>query len=163
MPELARLSIPGATIVLREARADDVPAIVRLLAADRLGATREDASAERLAPYLEAFREIDADPAHLLVVAEDGVAIVGTLQLSFLPGLARRGSRRGQIEAVRIHADRRGRRLGQAMMEWAIDESRRRGCSLVQLTSDKGRPEAHRFYEGLGFVSSHEGFKLTLP
>ena len=87
---------------------------------------------------------------------------MGTFQLSFLPGLARRGALRAQIEAVRVRADHRGRGLGAAMIGWAIEEARRRGCALVQLTTDKARADAHRFYEGLGFVASHEGLKLPL-
>ncbi len=111
---------------------------------------------------MEAFRAIDADSAHLLVVATDVSRIVGTMQLSFLPGLARQGAWRAQIEAVRVAGDFRGRRLGRFMIEWAIDEARMRQCALVQLTSDKQRPDAHRFYAQLGFVASHEGFKLGL-
>ena len=115
-----------------------------------------------LEAYQRAFRDIDADPAHLLVVAQAGEDIVGTFQLSFLPGLARRGALRAQIEAVRVSASSRSRGLGAAMMTWAIAESRRRGCGLVQLTTDKARPDAHRFYERLGFTASHEGMKLRL-
>ena len=100
--------------------------------------------------------------ARLLVVAEAERGIVATLQLSFLPGLARRGALRAQIEAVRVRQDYRGRGLGEAVMNWAIDEARRQGCALVQLTSDKSRPAAHRFYAKLGFVASHEGMKLRL-
>lgn len=88
--------------------------------------------------------------------------VVGTLQLSFLPRLARRGALRGQIEAVRVHGSYRGRGLGAAMITWAIDEGRRRGCALMQLTTDKSRVDAHRFYLRLGFVASHEGLKLSL-
>lgn len=84
------------------------------------------------------------------------------MQLSFLPGLARRGALRAQIEAVRVHESNRGRGLGAAMLGWAIEEARRRGCGLVQLTTDKARPDAHRFYERLGFVASHQGMKLRL-
>ena len=88
--------------------------------------------------------------------------MAGTFQLSFLPGLARRGALRAQIEAVRVAAGARGGGLGAAMMTWAIDESRRRGCALVQLTSDKSRTDAHRFYQRLGFTATHEGMKLKL-
>jgi len=151
------------TPTLRPARIDDVRAIVELLAADQLGATRDGADDdEGLEPYRRAFEAIDADPAHLLLVAESGGEIVATMQLSFLPGLARRGALRAQIEAVRVRADQRGSGLGGELMIWAIEEARRRGCALVQLTSDKRRTDAHRFYERLGFVASHEGFKLAL-
>jgi len=151
------------TPTLRPARIDDVRAIVELLAADQLGATRDGADDdEGLEPYRRAFEAIDADPAHLLLVAESGGEIVATMQLSFLPGLARRGALRAQIEAVRVRVDQRGSGLGGELMIWAIEEARRRGCALVQLTSDKRRTDAHRFYERLGFVASHEGFKLAL-
>ena len=163
MNDLATVELGTSTVVLRRAEADDIPALVGLLAADQLGATRDGVSTDQdLAAYQRAFRAIDADPAHLLVVAQTGSQVVGTLQLSFIPGLARRGALRAQIEAVRVHESYRGRGLGAAMMGWAIEEARRRGCGLVQLTSDKSRPDAHRFYQQLGFVASHEGMKLRL-
>lgn len=163
MTVLAELPVhDGAAVVLRTASAHDVPAIVRLLAADQLGATRDGADdAEALQPYLRAFEAIDADPAHLLIVAIAGPVVVGTLQLSFLPGLARRGALGAQIEAVRVHPDRRASGLGTAIT-WAVDEARRRHCALVQLTTEKSRIDAHRFYAQLGFTVSHEGFKLAL-
>ena len=145
---------------IRRARRDDIGAIVRMLADDQLGATRDDP--EDLDPYLLAFAAIEADPNQLLVVVATEDEPVGTLQLTFIPGLARRGALRGQIEAVRIHADHRGTGLGADLVRWAIDESRRRGCALVQLTSDVSRTGAHRFYERLGFLPSHTGFKLKL-
>jgi GNAT superfamily N-acetyltransferase len=161
--ELATIALGDSTVVLRRAAAGDVAGIVELLAADQLGATRDGVNtAEDLAAYQGAFRAIDADPAHLLVVAQAGPDLAGTLQLSFIPGLARRGALRAQIEAVRVHASYRGRGLGAAMLGWAIEEARRRGCALVQLTTDKSRPDAHRFYGQLGFVASHEGMKLRL-
>jgi len=160
---LATIELAGSTVVLRRAQAGDIPAIVALLAADQLGATRDGVNtAEDLAAYQGAFRAIDADPAHVLVAAQAGPELVGTLQLSFLPGLARRGALRAQIEAVRVRQSFRSLGLGAAMMGWAIDEARRRGCALVQLTTDKARPDAHRFYERLGFVASHQGMKLRL-
>jgi GNAT superfamily N-acetyltransferase len=163
MSELATVDLGGSTVVFRRADASDVPAIVELLAADPIGATRDGVhTAEDLAAYQQAFRAIDADPAQLLVVAHAGPDLVATLQLSFIPGLARRGALRAQIEAVRVHESYRSRGLGAAMMTWAIDEARRRGCGLVQLTTDKSRPDAHRFYAQLGFVASHEGMKLRL-
>ncbi len=149
--------------MLRRARRDDVPAIVELIAADQLGASRDGVRDEAdLAAYAAAFDAIDADPAHVLVVAEAAGQVVGTLQLSFLPGLARRGALRAQIEAVRVAGTCRGSGLGAAMIDWAIEESRRRGCALVQLTTDKSRTGAHRFYQRLGFVASHEGMKRAL-
>ena len=145
---------------MRRAARADVPTIVDLIAADQIGATRDGGD---VAPYERAFAAIDADPAQLLVVVADaGDVVVGTLQLTFIPGLARRGGVRAQIEAVRVREDLRGRGLGRALFLWAIGEARRRGCALVQLTSDKRREEAHRFYERLGFAATHEGFKLRL-
>ncbi|MFJ9785039.1 GNAT family N-acetyltransferase [Amycolatopsis sp. NPDC101161] len=145
---------------IRRARRDDIGAIVRMLADDQVGATRDDP--DDLEPYLRAFEDIDADSNQLLIVVTCGDEPVGTLQLTIIPGLARRGALRGQVEAVRIRADHRGSGLGADLMRWAIDESRRRGCALVQLTSDVARTDAHRFYERLGFTPSHTGFKLKL-
>jgi GNAT superfamily N-acetyltransferase len=161
--ELAQITVGESTIGLRRARSADVPALVALIAADQLGAARDGVrDGADLAAYTAAFEAIDADPAHILVVAESAGEVVGTMQLSFLPGLARRGALRAQIEAVRVAGSARGGGLGGAMMEWAIDEARRRGCALVQLTTDKSRTGAHRFYQRLGFVASHEGMKLAL-
>jgi len=163
METLATLDLGTTPVVLRRAQADDIPAIVALLAADQLGATRDGVrTAEDLAAYQAAFRAIQGDPAHVLVVVESGGTIVGTMQLSVIPGLARRGALRAQLEAVRVHEAWRGRGLGAAMLAWAVSEARRRGCALVQLTTDKSRTAAHRFYERLGFVASHEGMKLAL-
>jgi GNAT superfamily N-acetyltransferase len=160
---LTTVDLGSSVAVVRRAEARDVPAIVDLLAADQLGAGRDGVrTPDDLAAYRRAFDAIDGDRAHLLVVAEDGGDIVATFQLSFLPGLARRGALRAQIEAVRVRADYRGRRLGEALMRWAIEEARGRGCALVQLTSDKSREAAHRFYARLGFVATHEGMKLRL-
>lgn len=159
---LAQISADGQTYDVRRAERVDVPAIVDLIAADQIGAAR-DGSAD-LEPYERAFAAIDGDPAQLLVVVTEpaGGAVVATLQLTVIPGLARRGSLRGQIEAVRVRADLRGRGLGQALLSWAIDEARRRGCTLIQLTSDKRREDAIRFYGRLGFTASHEGLKLRV-
>ena len=157
----AALTARGGVYTLRRAAGADVATIVALLAADQLGATRD--STDDLAPYVAAFRTIDADDAQQLLVATDADAlVVATMQLTLIPGLARRGSLRMQIEAVRVHEAHRSTGLGAAMMRWALDEARRRGCALVQLTSDKARADAHRFYERLGFQPSHEGFKLLL-
>lgn len=145
---------------VRRATRDDVPAIVDLLADDPLGAKREDVGDR--AAYLSAFDRIDADPAHALVVLDDGGVVVGTLQLSLLPGLSRQGATRAQVEGVRVAATHRGQRLGEQLVEWALDEARGRGAVLVQLTTDASRADAHRFYERLGFVASHVGMKLAL-
>ena len=151
----------GTRVVLRRAVEADLPAMVALLADDEISVGRESADP---APYEAAFRSIDADPAHLLVVAVEPAegSVIGTLQLTVLPGLARAGALRAQIEAVRVVSRLRSRGLGAAMITWAVDEARRRGCSVVQLTTDKRRHDAHRFYARLGFVASHEGFKLQL-
>ncbi|MHC5259202.1 GNAT family N-acetyltransferase [Streptomyces sp. UC4497] len=145
---------------IRPAAAEDIPEIVAMLADDPLGAQRE--SPEDLTPYLAAHARLTADANQHLVVAVREGRVVGTLQLSIIPGLSRKGSTRSIIEAVRIHADERGSGLGTQLIEWAIDESRRQQCQLVQLTSDATRTDAHRFYERLGFVGSHMGFKLQL-
>ncbi|MFE1024762.1 GNAT family N-acetyltransferase [Streptomyces sp. NPDC058818] len=145
---------------IRSAAEDDIPAVVAMLADDPLGAQRE--SPHDLGPYLAAFERLSADPNQHLVVAVRDDRVVGTLQLTMIPGLSRRGATRSIIEGVRIHADERGSGLGTQLIEWAVDESRRQGCHLVQLTSDKTRTDAHRFYERLGFAASHTGFKLQL-
>ncbi|MFI9828375.1 GNAT family N-acetyltransferase [Streptomyces sp. NPDC051913] len=145
---------------IRAAGSDDVTAIVAMLADDPLGAQRE--SPDDLAPYLTALERLSSDPnQHLMVAVRQG-RVVGTLQLTVIPGLSRRGSTRSIIEGVRVHADERGSGLGTQLIEWAIDESRRQNCQLVQLTSDVTRTDAHRFYERLGFEASHVGFKLPL-
>ncbi|WP_369170626.1 N-acetyltransferase family protein [Streptomyces sp. R28] len=145
---------------IRAAGADDVPAIVGMLADDPLGAQRE--SPDDLTPYLAALERLSNDPnQHLVVAAREG-RVVGTLQLTVIPGLSRRGATRSIIESVRIHADERGSGLGTQLIEWAVAESRRQNCQLVQLTSDNTRTDAHRFYKRLGFTASHVGFKLTL-
>ena len=149
-------------ISIRRARLSDVPAIVAMLADDALGQTREDASMPLAQAYGDAFAAIDSEPNQFLAVMTDGDHVIGTLQISFLAGLSLRGALRGQIEAVRIAADRRGERLGQRLFEWAIETCRERGCRIVQLTTNKTRLDAHRFYDRLGFKASHIGYKLQL-
>lgn len=150
----------AAEPAIRPATEADLPAIVALLADDPLGATRE--SPEDLTPYLTAFKRLAQDPHQHLVVAARADRVVGTLQLTIVPGLSRRGSTRSIIEGVRIHADERGSGLGTRFVEWAIEKSRTENCEIVQLTSDATRTDAHRFYERLGFTASHVGFKLHL-
>ncbi|GAA2232612.1 MULTISPECIES: GNAT family N-acetyltransferase [Kitasatospora] len=145
---------------IRPAVLADLSAIVAMLADDPLGATRE--SPDDLTPYQDAFARITAAPDQHLIVAERENRVVGTLQLSVLPGLSRRGTSRTIIEAVRVHDTERGNGLGTELIRWAVDRSRELGAGLVQLTSDATRTDAHRFYERLGFVPSHIGFKLTL-
>jgi GNAT superfamily N-acetyltransferase len=160
---LAMVDLDGTQVALRRALRPDLPALVALLAADDLGATRDGirGQADRDA-YERAFQAIDHDPAQLLLVADADGRVVGTLQLSFIPGLSRRGALRAQIESVRVAPTMRGRGLGEALFTWSIAEARRRGCALVQLTTDKTRTDAHRFYDRLGFTASHEGLKLDL-
>jgi ribosomal protein S18 acetylase RimI-like enzyme len=151
-----------AAIAFRRASREDVPAIVAMLADDAIGRSRE-AAAEPLDPRYEAgFAAVDRDPNQLLAVAECAGRVVGCLQLTFIPGVSRLGMWRGQIEAVRIAAGYRGDGLGERMLGWAIAMCRQRGCGLVQLTTDKQRPDALRFYERLGFTATHEGMKLPL-
>ncbi len=149
-------------VSFRRADARDLAAVVALLADDPLGREREDPCLPLDTRYLAAFAAINADPNQLLVVAVAKGRVAGTLHLTFIPGLARLGAWRGQVEAVRIASDHRSAGLGTRMLEWAVAECRRRDCCLVQLTTDKGRPDAHRFYEQLGFVPSHVGYKLAL-
>jgi GNAT superfamily N-acetyltransferase len=144
----------------RPATRDDVPASVALLADDPLGAGREDPADTQA--YDTAYDRVAADPAQHLVVAERHGAVVGTLQLSLVPGLSRRGATRTIIEGVRVAQAERGSGLGTELVTWAVEESRRLGAVLVQLTSDASRTDARRFYERLGFAASHVGFKLPL-
>ncbi len=148
------------SITFCRAAPDDLPAIVALLADDPIGSERESAGTDPC--YADAFSAIDGDPNQLLAVADRGGRVLGVLQLSFIPGLTRRGMWRGQIEGVRVDAGARGDGIGRAMLEWAIEECRKRGCGMVQLTSDKRRTAAHGFYEALGFRATHEGYKLSL-
>jgi GNAT superfamily N-acetyltransferase len=152
--------IPAPAI--RRAARGDLTAIVALLADDPIGQTREDPGVPLNPRYRTAFDAIDADPNQVLAVADDGGIILGCLQITFIPSITRTGLWRGQIEGVRIAAARRGTGLGRIMLEWAIEQCRTHGCGLVQLTTDKSRPEARRFYESLGFTSSHEGMKRAL-
>ncbi|GAA1272658.1 GNAT family N-acetyltransferase [Kitasatospora nipponensis] len=147
-------------LVIRPVTAQDIPAVVALLAADPLGVSRE--SPDDLTPYYAAFERLAADPNQHPVVAERNGQVVGTLQLTVIPGLSRAGTTRTVVEAVRVRGDERGSGLGTRLMEWAIEESRTLGAGLVQLTSDTSRGDAHRFYERLGFTGSHVGFKLVL-
>ena len=157
--ETAETGDQGQPALLRAARREDVPEIVALLADDAIGAGREGAADDA---YYAAFDLIAADERNRLLVAEAGGRIVGTLQLTTIPGLSRHGMLRGQIEAVRVASGQRGNGLGRRMIERAIEVAREQGCGLVQLTSDKRRPDAVRFYQSLGFTASHEGLKLPL-
>jgi ribosomal protein S18 acetylase RimI-like enzyme len=149
-------------IVFRPAQRSDLPSIVAMLADDELGRTREDASVPLNGKYVDAFAALERDPNQLLAVMVHSGEVAGCLQISFIPGLSRQGMWRGQIESVRIASSCRGEGLGRRLLEWAIAECRKRGCGVVQLTSDKSRHDARRFYESLGFRASHEGMKLNL-
>lgn len=149
-------------VTFREATATDLPQIVRLLADDPLGATRETLAEEIPEAYVSAFAAIEKDPNNHLIVADVAGTVAGTLQLTYIPGLTYTGGERAQIEGVRIAADERGRGLGQAMITWAIDQARARGCRVVQLTTDRQRPDAIRFYQKIGFRPSHMGMKYHL-
>lgn len=149
-------------LIFRRATRADLEAIVDMLVDDYIGAKREDGSRPLNAKYLAAFAAIEADPNQFLLVVEEAGEIVGSLQLSFIPGIARLGIWRGQIEGVRIKSSKRGSGLGHKMFDWAIEQCRSKGCELVQLAMEKTRTETLRFYESLGFKASHEGLKLDL-
>ncbi|MET0435893.1 MAG: GNAT family N-acetyltransferase [Devosia sp.] len=152
-------------LIYRDARPEDVPTILILChAGDARGADTPPLDQETLTDprYRAAFDEISLDPNHRLIVVERDNEIVGTLQISFLPGLPRFGMRRAILENVHIRADQRGNGLGSQMVQWAIERCREAGCGIVQLTSNKIRLDAHRFYRKLGFEQTHEGFKLLL-
>ena len=162
MPSPACERLPGYPpwVIFREAVRSDLPAIVALLADDVLGKARDFAAVDE--DYERAFADIDADPRNVLIVADDDGEVVACMQITYIPGLGRHGGERSLIEAVRVRSDQRGRGVGSRLTRWAIEQARSRGCVLVQLTSDKSRTDAHRFYARLGFVASHEGMKLVL-
>ncbi len=148
-------------MILRKATKKDVPFIVQLIADDVLGKQRENYQEPLPESYLKAFDNIDTDPnQELIVVENDNEEIIGTLQLSFIQYLTYQGGIRAQIEAVRIHKDYRGKGLGKQLFEWAIKKAKQRNAHVLQLTTDKERPEALAFYNSLGFVDSHDGMKL---
>ncbi len=150
-------------IKFRKAEAKDVAAIIGLLANDELGSKRERYLLPLPNCYIQAFEQIATDNNQELVVVEnDRHEIIGTLQLTFIQYLTYQGGLRAQIEAVRVHEDFRGSGLGQKMFEWAIEKAKAKGAHLVQLTTDKKRPNAIRFYEKLGFVATHEGMKMPI-
>ncbi len=150
-----------AALTFRRARRDDLPRLLALLADDVLGRNREAAASADPA-YAAAFAAIDADPNQHLLVAEADGTVVGMLQITFIPGLSRKGSWRANVEAVRVAAELRSRGIGAQLMAQAEQLARERGCRLVQLTSDLQRADAHRFYTRLGYAASHAGFKKPL-
>ena len=149
-------------VIYRDAVEADLPTIIAMFAEDQIGGRKDDPRLPLDPVYAAAFAALDADPNQRLIVAEIEGAIVGTMQLSFLPGLLNRGAWRGQIEAVRIATGQRSKGLGAAMIGWAVEQCRARGCFMAQLTSNNDRVAAHRFYERLGWKKSHAGFKLYL-
>ncbi|MGL4636363.1 MAG: GNAT family N-acetyltransferase [Beijerinckiaceae bacterium] len=150
------------TLNFRDAVLADLPDIIDMLADDQLGKAREDSSLPLDAGYTAAFQAIEQDPNHRLMVVVQRGETVGTFQLSFLPGLSSKGAWRGQLEAVRVHSAHRSSGIGAKLVDWAVEECRKRSCKSLQLTTNKSRVDAHRFYERLGFKQSHEGYKLSL-
>ena len=153
---------PHPAVTVRLAQREDVPAIVRLLADDLLGAKRERLDDPAAPSYFRAFDEIDADPGNELLVAIEGGVVIGCLQLTIIPGVSRVGMKRAQLESVRVSSRHRGARVGERLVMEAVARARARGCGLVQLTSDAPRSDARRFYERLGFTATHVGMKLSL-
>jgi ribosomal protein S18 acetylase RimI-like enzyme len=149
-------------LVFRRARREDVATIVRLLADDHLGANREKVTDPPSAAYMDAFEEVDGDPRQELIVVERNGSVVGCMQLTIIPGLSQQGLRRAQIEAVRVDAELRSKGIGERLIRYAIERAREHGCRSVQLTTHNSRANAHRFYDRLGFKSSHLGYKLAI-
>jgi GNAT superfamily N-acetyltransferase len=146
----------------RDATHDDLAAVISLLADDTLGANREIPPPPVADCYVAAFRAIEADPHNRVIVAEDAEGVAGCLQLTLIPNLSHQGAWRAQIEAVRVAGRLRGQGVGRALFDHTIDEARRAGCTMVQLTTDRTRPEALAFYEQIGFTHSHAGMKMRL-
>jgi ribosomal protein S18 acetylase RimI-like enzyme len=151
-----------SAVTFRSAVTADLPALVRMLADDALGRQREDPGEPLNPSYLEAFHAIQEDPNNEILVACLGEEVVGMLQLTFTPSISFQGSWRATVESVRIRVDLRGRGVGGRLMEFAVERAVARGCGMMQLTTNKARPDARRFYERLGFTASHEGMKRPL-
>ena len=149
-------------MLVRDAEERDTVAVVGLYADEALGTTREQPGEPLQEAYRAAFAAVRDDPRTRLVVVEEDGEVVATLQLTFLPHLVRLGGERAQVEAVRVAASRRGTGLGRALLQWAVEQARERGCAMVQLTTDASREDAHRFYAELGFRPTHVGMKLLL-
>ena len=150
-------------MLFREATKSDLPFIIEMIADDKLGQARENYQLPLPQGYQDAFDEINEDKNQLLIVVEQNNMVIGTMQLSFIQYLTYQGGIRAQIEAVRIHKDYRGNNIGEQLFKWAINKAKERGAHLLQLTTDKQRPEALKFYEKLGFKASHEGMKIHFP
>jgi len=150
-------------LIIRRAKQKDVPAIVELIANDELGRLRENFKTPLPEQYLNAFDKVNADQnQELMVRLNETGDVIGTLQLSFIQYLTYQGGIRAQIEAVRVHENYRNKGIGQELIKWAIDRAEERGAHVVQLTTDKKRDTAVKFYEKLGFIASHKGMKLHL-
>jgi len=149
-------------VSFRVARRDDLDRIIALLADDEIARGRAGYAAAPTASVVAAFAEIERDPNNELIVGEHDGGIVACMQLTYIPGLSRGGMRRAQVESVRVRADLRGQRIGERLMEHAMDRARQRGCALIQLTTDLRRADAHRFYQRLGFEATHAGMKRML-
>lgn len=155
------LTIPTTTpVIFRRAVRTELAQIVSLLADDDMGRTRETAEGD-LTPYEAAWTEMEADPSNWILVAMVGEEVVGVLQLTLIAGLSRQGTKRAQIEGVRVKSSSRGQSIGRKLIHFAIDTAREHGCGLIQLTTDKRRQDARRFYESLGFEATHEGMKIV--
>lgn len=161
-PPRLEADIQSEAPVFRLAVAQDLRELVQMLADDPLGAERESCSDPLPPSYVQAFEAIRNDPNNELVVATAGDRLVGMLQMTFIPYLTYQGRSRALIEGVRVASNARSRGLGRAMIQWAIERARDRGCVMVQLTTHRVRKDALRFYERLGFVASHHGMKLHL-
>ncbi len=146
----------------RQAKREDLAEIVRMLADDFLGATRERYENPLPESYVKAFEEIDADKNNELIVAEKAGEVIGTLQITFTPSISFQGGKRATVESVRVDEKYRGQGIGKELMRWAINRAREENCFAMQLTSNAERTDAHRFYEKLGFTKSHLGMKLYL-
>jgi|SRR5699024_5723415 len=146
----------------RKANKNDLYSIVRLLADDELGSQRERLEEPLPTSYSEAFNAIKSQSGNQIILAVENQRVIGCLQLIIIPGLARQGMKRAQIEGVRVDRDYRGKKIGEKLFKKAISIAKSEKCGMVQLTTDKQRSEAYRFYEKLGFSASHEGMKLIL-
>ena len=149
-------------LLFRRARRADLPGIVRMLADDELGSQRERSEEPLPESYYSAFAQIEKDPNHELIVAEQNGELVGTLHLMFLPSISFQGGLRAQVESVRVDRRFQSRGIGSAMMGWTIERAKQRRAHVIQLTTHQTRRDAHRFYERLGFKGSHLGMKLSL-
>jgi ribosomal protein S18 acetylase RimI-like enzyme len=156
------MTASAGPLAIRPATREDVPSVLQLYADDELGTAPDRAWREKLADYLAAFDAIQTDARTTVYVAQLGASVVGTFQLTFLRHLAHRGALTAQVESVHVASEHRRRGIGEAMMRFAIDRAREKNCKRIQLTSQKRRTDAHRFYERLGFERSHEGLKLPL-